>query len=78
MSTTAEHSIAIAIALADDEIDGIIAECGGAREAIRALLHDLAVLATDAEASVSHGYVRGRLLRIRLKEEECDPSYNTL
>ena len=49
----------------DDEIDEIIAEAGGdARQAIRILLHDLAALALDADASVSRGFVRGKLLRI--------------
>ena len=43
------------------EVDAIIAECGGdVRAAIRALLHDIAVLAADFAASVSRGYVRGR------------------
>lgn len=47
----------------DEEIDAVLAEFGGdARQAIRALLHDLTRLAIDAEASVSRGYVRGRLL----------------
>lgn len=42
------------------EIDAVLAEFGGdAREAIRALLHDLAALAADFEANVSHGFVRG-------------------
>jgi hypothetical protein len=53
----------IAADAADEEIDAIIAECGGdPREAIRALLHDLTALVIDAGASVSRGYVRGRLL----------------
>lgn len=44
------------------DIDAVLHEFGGdAREAIRALLHDLAVLAGDYEASVSHGYVRGEM-----------------
>ena len=42
------------------EIDALLAEHNGdARAAIRALLHDLEVLARDAEA-VSWGYVRAR------------------
>lgn len=45
----------------DEEIDAVLQEASGdAREAIRALLHDLAVLARDADRLISHGYVRGR------------------
>jgi hypothetical protein len=70
MPTSAEQFIAIEAT--DDEIDAIIEECGGdPREAIRALLHDLAALAIDSEAAVSRGYVRGRLLPFRLKEGEA-------
>lgn len=62
----------IAAEATDEEVDAIIAECGGdPREAIRALLHDLAALAIDSEAAVSHGYVRGKLLPFRLKEVEA-------
>ena len=69
MPTSAGQSFAAEAT--DDEIDAIIQECGGdPREAIRALLHDLAVLAMDAEASVSRGYVRGRLLLFRRNGEE--------
>lgn len=51
----------------DEEIDAVIAEFGGdPRAAIRALLHDLTELALDTEASVSRGYVRGRLLPFKL------------
>lgn len=47
--------------ITDEEIDAVLEEVGGdPREAIRALLHDLAVLAHDADRLVSHGYVRGR------------------
>ena len=42
------------------DIDAVLAEFGGdAREVIRALLHDLTVMACDYEAAVSRGYVRG-------------------
>lgn len=42
------------------DIDAVIEEfAGNAREAIRALLHDLTILAGDYQASVSHGFVRG-------------------
>jgi hypothetical protein len=45
----------------DSEIDAVLNEAkGDAREAIRMLLHDLAVLAADADRLVSHGFVRGR------------------
>ena len=40
---------------------------GDPREAIRALLHDLAVLARDYEASVSHGFVRGAVPKLVLR-----------
>jgi hypothetical protein len=57
----------IAIEATDDEIDPIIEECGAIRgRAIREVLHDLAALAIDDEASVSRGYVRGELLPFRL------------
>jgi hypothetical protein len=47
----------------DEDVDAVIAEFGGdPRQAIRALLHDLAELAADSNAAISRGYVRGRLL----------------
>lgn len=50
----------------ESDIDAVIAEANGnAREAIRILLHDLDVLAKDRNASVSHGYVYGRLALVR-------------
>ena len=43
------------------DIDAVVEEFGGdLREAIRALLHDIAVLAADLASTVSRGYVRGR------------------
>ena len=46
----------------DAEVDAVLAEFGGdARAAIRALLHDLAVLAADAEASTSRDLYAARL-----------------
>jgi|1186.fasta_scaffold66639_1 hypothetical protein len=43
------------------DVDAVLEEFGGnPRAAIRALLHDLAALAADYEASVSKGYVRSR------------------
>ena len=48
-------------AITDADVDAALAEFNGdAREAIRALLHDLDALARDADRLVSHGYVRGR------------------
>ena len=47
--------------ITDAEVDAAIAEAGGdPREAVRALLHDIAVLAADRVRQVSHGYVRQR------------------
>lgn len=47
----------------DEDVDAVIAEFGGdPRQAIRALLHDLAELAADSNAAISRGYVRGRLV----------------
>lgn len=47
--------------ITEEEVDAVLYEArGDAREAIRMLLHDLAVMAQDADRLVSHGYVRGR------------------
>lgn len=44
---------------ADEDVEAILAEFDGdAREAIRALLHDLDLLARDYRRDVSKGYVR--------------------
>ena len=49
----------------ETDVDAALAEFqGDARATIRALLHDLAVLADDREGSVSIGYVRGRRFRL--------------
>jgi hypothetical protein len=49
------------LAVSDDEIDAVLEEAGDdAREAIRMLLHDLAVMAADADAAASRGFLRGR------------------
>lgn len=43
----------------DAAVDAVIAEFGGdARAAIRALLHDIDVLARDFSSNVSRGFVR--------------------
>lgn len=70
MSEQGRTSVAMAT---DEEVDAIIAEFGGdPRQAVRALLCDLTTLAIDSEASVSRGYVRGRLLPFQLAAtEEC-------
>ena len=49
----------------EEEIDALIAEFGSARAAIRALLHDLGVLAADMNASTSRGYTRSKVVEIR-------------
>lgn len=50
----------------DTDIDAVLLEADGdAREAIRMLLSDLDALARDHNASVSHGYVYGRLALVR-------------
>lgn len=51
------------------EIDLLLAEHGGdARAVIAALLHDLAVLASDAEVRTSRGYVRGRFVGTKIRK----------
>jgi hypothetical protein len=65
--TMSEFPTAPPAAHADAEIDAVLAEFNGdARAAIRALLHDLSALARDADASTSWGYVRGRVIRLRV------------
>ncbi len=50
------------LVVSEDDIDAAIAEAGGdPREAVRALLHDIAVLALDHARSVSSGYQRQRM-----------------
>ena len=52
------------------EIDGVLEEFGGdARKAIAALLHDLNILAADAEASTSRGYVRGKVMKLQMRRK---------
>lgn len=49
------------LAVAEEEIDAVLYEAkGDPREAIRALLHDLAVMALDADAATSRGFLQGR------------------
>jgi len=48
-------------AVSDQEVDAVLEEAGGdAREAIRMVLRDLAVMAADADAASSRGFLRGR------------------
>jgi predicted HD phosphohydrolase len=55
------HSSAV-----EAEIDALLAEHeGDARAVIAALLHDLAVLASDAESRTSRGFVRGHFVRTK-------------
>ena len=50
------------LTITDEDVHALLDEFNGnAHEAIRALLHDLAVLAQDCDLSVSYGYVRGQL-----------------
>jgi hypothetical protein len=50
------------------DVDAILAEFGGnAREATRALLHDISILAQDYEVAVSRGFVRGDVPRLETK-----------
>ena len=52
----------------EDDVEAVLYEFkGDAREAIRALLHDLAVLAEDYAASTSAGYVRGQGYTLALR-----------
>ena len=51
-----------ALSISEADIDALLCEFDhDPRQAIRALLHDLAILAEDRDNSVSYGYVRGRL-----------------
>ena len=54
----------------DADVDAVLAEFGGdARATVRALLHDVAILAEDYEATVSRGFVRGAIPRIVLRRK---------
>lgn len=45
----------------EDEVRAVIEEADGdAVKAVRALLRDLAVMAADADAAASRGFLRGR------------------
>jgi len=50
------------VIISEDDVDAAISEAGGdTREAVRALLHDIAILALDHARSVSSGYRRQRM-----------------
>ena len=52
----------------DADVEALLYEFkGDARVAIRALLHDLAVLAEDALRQVSRGYVRGQVWTLKAR-----------
>ena len=49
----------------ETDVDAVLTEfAGDHRAAIRALLHDVAALATDYDLSVSRGYVRRDTVRM--------------
>ena len=53
------------LVVTEEDVDAVLEEFGGDhRAAIRALLHDLDVLARDHAATVSHGFVRGEFLQV--------------
>jgi hypothetical protein len=54
------------------EIDDVIAEHGGERAAIRALLLDLAELARDGDRASSRGYLRGLFSQGARPERDVD------
>ena len=54
----------------DAAVDSVLAEFNGdARAAIKALLHDVDVLARDFNSSVSHGFVRSKEREVTLRIE---------
>lgn len=65
MASERDHDLRNA---SDEVVDAVLAEFDGdPRAAIKALLHDIAVLAGDFETSVSKGFVRGDVPRLELK-----------
>lgn len=58
--TTEAGETALSEDAIEADVDAALAEFGGdARAAVRALLHDIGVLAHDAQAVISRGYIRG-------------------
>jgi hypothetical protein len=49
------------LAVTEEEIDAVLYEAkGDPREAIRSLIRDLAIMAMDADAATSRGFLQGR------------------
>lgn len=49
------------LAISDEDVAAVVAEAGGdTLEAIRMLLRDLFVMAADADAATSRGFLQGR------------------
>ncbi len=54
----------------EEQVDLVLAEFGGdARAAIKALLHDVSILAQDYEVTVSNGFVRGEIPRLEIRQK---------
>ena len=74
--TAAEHQRAPEpdpFAVSDEEVDAVLEEAGGdSREAIRLVLRDLAVMAADADAASSRGFLRGRFSEGRRRPRVVD------
>ena len=61
MSAAEKQEPADPLAISEEEIDAVLEEASGEpREAIRMVLRDLAVMAADADAAASRGFLRGR------------------
>lgn len=59
--------------VSDQEVDAVLEEAAGdSREAIRMLLRDLAVMAADADAASSRGFLRGRFSEGRRRPRAVD------
>lgn len=57
----------------EDEVRAVIEEMDGdAVKAVRALLRDLAVMAADADATASRGFLRGRFSEGRRRPRVVD------
>lgn len=62
-----------AFAVSDEEVDAVLEEVGGdSWEAIRMVLRDLAVMAADADAASSRGFLRGRFSEGRRRPRAVD------
>lgn len=73
MGAAEKQETADPFAVSDDEIDAVLEEADGdAREAIRMVLRDLAVMAADADAAASRGFLRGRFSEGRRRPRVVD------